>query len=197
VKTAPKILLASSSPYRRELMDQLKIPYTHASPKTDEALLKKTYQGPLEKLPEYLARKKAESLLGENPDGITIGCDQIALLEGRALDKPGTAENAVQQLMSLQGKTHELYTALAVHSRGEWRLETHITTLHMKSLSEQQARDYVALDQPVDCAGAYKIEKNGSDLFEDVENFDPSAIVGLPLMNLVEILEDLGIDFPE
>ena len=178
-------------------MDQLKVPYLSVSPKTDEALLKKNYVGPLEKLPEFLAQKKAESLITENPEGVTIGCDQMAIFAGHGLDKPGTVENAVKQLLAMQGKVHQLHTALAVHFRGQWMLETHITTLHMKPLTEQQIRDYVALDNPIDCAGSYKIEKNGADLFDNVENFDPSAIVGLPLMHLLEILDDLGVDLPE
>lgn len=191
-----KILLASSSRYRRELMDQLGLPYDHAAPLTDEAELKKNYKGDLKDLPVFLAQKKAESLLNKNPGGLTIGCDQMAIFKGQGLDKPGNAEKAVEQLMALQGQTHTLHTALAVHAANEWQTFTHITTLHMKPLTEQQVRDYVALDNPIDCAGSYKIEKNGADLFSDVENFDPSAIVGLPLMDLSEILEHFGIALP-
>jgi septum formation protein len=189
----PVILLASSSIYRRQLMDQLNIEYIHATPKVDETTLKRNASVSVEDLPLYLAEKKAESLLSQNPDGITIGCDQMAILQGKPLDKPGTRANAIAQLLSLQGQTHQLITGLAVHKGGRWERAVSITRLTMKSLTEAQVRHYVDVENPIDCAGSYKIEKLGIVLFKDIHTEDPSSIVGLPLISLSQILEKFGV----
>jgi septum formation protein len=189
----PPVLLASSSVYRRALMDQLQIPYLHASPQVDETLLKKTAPVSLPDLPLYLAEQKARSLIEQNLEGITIGSDQMAILNNQMLDKPGTRERAIEQLLLLQGKTHQLVTAIAVHKKGQWERANIITELRMKTLTRRQIESYVDKENPLDCAGAYKIEKLGIVLFDDINTSDPSAIVGLPLIALSKILEKLGI----
>jgi septum formation protein len=192
-ETKISVLLASSSVYRRSLMDQLQIPYRHASPSVDESLLKKSAPVSLPDLPLYLAEQKARSLIEQNREGITIGSDQMAVLDGQMLDKPGTRERAIEQLLLLQGKTHQLVTAVAVHKKGQWERANIITELRMKTLTRSQIESYVDKENPMDCAGSYKIERLGIVLFEDIKTSDPSAIVGLPLIALSKILEKLGL----
>lgn len=188
-----KILLASQSKYRRELLDRLKINYTHASPTVDEEQLKKTPGISLLDLPLFLAQKKAESLIPTNPDGLTIGCDQMAFLDGKKLDKPGHKEKAVKQLISLQGCTHSLITAVAIHKEGQWIKHVDTTLLTMKPLDESQIRHYVDLENPIDCAGSYKIESLGIVLFSSIKTEDFTAITGLPLLALSRIFNELKI----
>lgn len=173
-------------------MEQLNIEFTQASPGVDEAVLKKMAPVSTSDLPLYLARKKAESLLDQNKQGITIGCDQMVMLGKNPLGKPGTKDKAVEQLRLMQGKSHSLVTGLAVHFKGQW--ETHInrTSMKMKPLSEAQIKKYVDLENPIDCAGSYKVESIGLALFEEIKTDDHTAIVGLPMMALCQILAKFG-----
>lgn len=191
-----KILLASQSRYRRELLDRLNITYAVASPTVDEELLKKNATVSLLDLPLYLAQKKAESLCDQNVNGITIGCDQMAILNNQVLHKPGTAEKALQQLLDLQNQTHVLITAMAIHFKGQWFHHTDITRLTMAALDKSQLERYIQADQPLDCAGSYKIEKQGIALFDRIETEDFTAITGLPLLALSRTLKKLGVKIP-
>jgi septum formation protein len=183
-----KIILASSSPYRKKLMEQLNISFTQKNPTVDEEELKKKAPVSIPDLPLYLARQKAESLVGRSMKDITIGCDQMGLLKGQPLGKPGSKDKAVEQLKKMQGKTHQLITSIAVHCGGKWEFHTDVTHLHMKALTEEQIRKYIDLDNPVHSAGSYKIESLGLALFEDIETRDHTAIIGLPMMALCRIL---------
>jgi septum formation protein len=184
-----KIILASTSPYRRQLMEQLNIPFTQKSPTVDEEELKKKSPVSIPDLPLYLARQKAESLLvGKSQKDITIGCDQMGLLRGMPLDKPGSKDKAIDQLKKMQGKTHQLITSLAIHCGGKWEFHTDVTQMRMKPLSEEQIKKYVDLDNPIKSAGSYKIESLGLALFEDIETKDYTAIIGLPMLALCRIL---------
>lgn len=183
-----KIILASTSPYRKKLMEQLNIPFEQRAPTVDEDVLKKTAPVSIPDLPLYLARQKAESLVVKGSPDIVIGCDQMGLMSGMALNKPGSKDKAIEQLKKLQGKTHQLITSVAVQCAGKWELHTDITQLKMKPLTEAQIKKYVDLENPINCAGSYKIESLGLALFEDIETKDHTAIVGLPMMALCRIL---------
>lgn len=188
--TEKQLLLASTSKYRQELLSRLAFKFTAQAPLIDEDK-EKDPSLPPQALAEKLAYLKAASLQG--PGKIVIGGDQLVAFEGRILGKAHTPENAVKQLMSMQGKTHELITAICVISEGKIIPYTDITRMHMKPLSPKQVERYVQLDNPVDCAGSYKIEKHGIMLFEKIESQDFTAIQGLPLIALSKILENEGL----
>lgn len=187
-----KVILASTSKYRKKLMEQLHVPFTAVAPLADEDALKKQSAVSLPDLPLFLAQKKAESLIPLYPNSIIIGSDQMGLIGTTALNKAGTKEKAIQQLMSLQGRTHTLLTAMSVHANGQWFHHVDTTKLTMRALTREQIVRYVDLENPIDCAGSYKIEALGVSLFEKVESTDPSSIVGLPLMALTDILAKSG-----
>ncbi|MGZ3791791.1 MAG: Maf family protein [Bdellovibrio sp.] len=181
-----QIILASTSKYRQELLSRLPFKFEAKAPLIDEDKEKDPSLAP-RALAEKLAYLKAASLKGKN--SIVIGGDQLVALEGRILGKAHTAEKAVEQLMSMQGKTHELITAICVFCEEKAITFTDITRMHMKKLRRDQIEHYVQLDMPVDCAGSYKIEKHGIMLFDKIESEDFTAIQGLPLIELNKILE--------
>lgn len=188
-----QLILASTSIYRKALLDAFGISFQAMAPAVNEESLKS--QGPADpvELTRFLALKKAESLKTAYDNAVIVGCDQIAEVGGERLDKPGDAARAVLQLRKLQGKTHRLITSLAVVSPLKTIERTDITTLTMRSLSDVEIQDYIRLDQPFDCAGSYKIEKGGLALMTAVQTQDPSAIQGLPLIALSQALLELGL----
>lgn len=190
-----RIVLGSTSPYRKALMEKLGVAFDVAKPKLDEdnakLLLEKENVTPLQ-MAQELARLKAESLREENL--LIIGGDQLVQCEGKILGKPHTVEKAIEQLSSMKNKTHEIITAVCV-SLPNTNFEFHdIAKLTMKDLSLSEIKDYVHLDMPLDCAGSYKIEKNGRSLFSEIEAKDFSAIEGLPLISLSGLLQTLGYE---
>lgn len=187
------LVLASTSPYRRELLEKLGLPFTFKKPLIDEEKEKDPRWSPLETA-EKLATLKAKSLA--NLGSIVIGGDQLVALDNAILGKPHNFENAVKQLLQMQGRTHELITSVCLFDDLKPSLFTNITRLHMKSLSKAQIETYVQWDQPFDCAGSYKIEKKGITLFEKIETSDFTAIQGLPLIELSEKLKQLGMMTP-
>jgi septum formation protein len=188
-----KIILASTSPYRKKLLQQINLSFNCESPTVDEELLKKTNSVSLKDLPLFLAEKKAENIAINNPGAVVIGSDQMGFLGKTPLNKAGSRDKAIEQLLHLQGKSHILLTAVAVFYKGKKYSHVDSTTLHMRAWSKQQLTHYVDLENPVDCAGSYKFESLGVSLFEKIECADPTAIVGLPLMALCRILESLGV----
>ena len=191
------IILASTSPYRRALLDRLGLPFRTIAPTVDEAPYKARGMDP-RLLAEMLALDKAGSVAHGHPDAIVIGSDQVAEVNGRILDKPGTAEVAVAQLRSLSGRQHRLITSIAVvcSTRNIVTPHTDVTTLWMRSLDDDAIRRYVEADRPLDCAGSYKLEARGIALFERIDSADHTAIVGLPLIALTTILRSLGVEIP-
>jgi septum formation protein len=143
-----------------------------------------------------LALTKALSLADEEPDAAIIGCDQLVSFEGNVFGKPGTPDRAVAQLAAMAGHRHELITALVVVQDSDILQHTDITRLWMRPLSHEAIERYVAADQPLDCAGSYKLESRGITLFERIESEDHTAITGLPLIALVTILRNLGFVIP-
>jgi len=191
----PDLVLASTSVYRRALLERLGVPFRCRAPLCDETLLKRETSNPT-KLAERLAYAKAHSLVSGEPGAAIIGCDQVVSFEGHVFGKPLTAARAVEQLAAMAGRSHELITALVV-IQGEWTYHhTDVTTLRLRPLTRDAIERYVAADQPFDCAGSYKLEARGIVLFEEVESKDHTAITGLPLIALVSMLRELGFAIP-
>ncbi len=189
------LVLASTSPYRRALLERLGVPFRWREPYCDESALKSAASNPIA-LAESLAHAKAASLVRDEPGATIIGCDQTVSFQGRAFGKPSTFERAVDQLACLAGQTHELITAMVVIRDKDVFRHTDVTLLQMRELSKKAIERYVSADQPLDCAGSYKIESRGIVLFERIESEDHSAITGLPLIALVSILRNLGFEIP-
>ena len=185
-----KLILGSTSKYRKELLERLAIPFDIEAPKIDEDSEKDLALSPLQ-LAEKLAFLKAQSLKG--PNKVIIGGDQLVSFEGEILGKAGTVENAFQQIKKMQGKTHQLITTICVFDGDEFEMHTNITELEMHALTDESIKKYIALDNPIDCAGSYKIEKHGIKLFRKIKSEDFTAIQGLPLMKHKEILEGKGL----
>lgn len=189
------LLLASTSRYRRSLLERLGVSFRVRSPLFNEHSLKGDGLPPRE-LAETLAYRKAWSLVDDEPRATIIGSDQLVALQGEVLGKPGSEDAAVAQLRRMAGQVHELITALVVvHGGKVWR-HTDVARLHMRRLTDDELTRYVRADSPVDCAGSYKLEQRGVTLFEAIECADQSAITGLPLMALTTILRDIGYSIP-
>lgn len=196
MRTMPELVLASTSPYRRELLLRLGLPFACAAPGVDEAAVKRASLGDPAAVATELARRKALAIAAQRPGAIVIGSDQCACLDGRILDKPGTAANAHAQLAALAGRTHELRTAVAIAHGGDVVEWTEVTRLSMRPLAQTEIERYVAADRPLDCAGSYKIEGLGITLFERVDGADWTAIQGLPLLRLAAELRAFGFHLP-
>lgn len=184
-----KLILASTSPYRRALLERLGIPFTTQAPKFDEEKAKTHKRTPLE-LAQFLALEKAKSLA--SPHCVVIGSDQLVSFESEILGKPGSIEKAKAQLSRLQGKSHELITAVAIVADGKTVEFFDRTSITLRKLSAEEIANYVNADQPIDCAGSYKFEKRGISLIEKLQCADPTAIEGLPLIQLITHLRQLG-----
>ena len=189
------IILASTSRYRRSLLERLGIEFRCFAPLVNEDSFKAARLDPVS-LAATLAIAKAESLAKLDPDAVVIGSDQVAALGDDVLGKPGSAENAVQQLLKLSGETHQLITAVAVTHQFHTRLHVNVTELQMRSLDQSIIERYVEREQPIDCAGSYKIESQGIALFESIQTADQTAIIGLPLMAVVSLLGRCGVRVP-
>lgn len=185
-----QLILASTSKYRQELLSRLAYDFTATPPLIDEEKEKDPSLSP-RALAEHLAQLKAASLKAAGK--VVIGGDQLVSFEGRILGKSHTKEKAIEQLLSMQGKTHELITAICVYDGLKAVPYTDVTKMTMKSMTREQIARYVDLDSPTDCAGSYKIEKHGIMLFEKIESQDFTAIQGLPLIELGKILEKTGL----
>ncbi len=192
LKSSRTLILASTSPYRKKLLERLQIPFTTAASHVDESLVKKQGDSP-QRQAVILARQKAQAVLQKYPRAVVIGSDQVALVGDTVLDKPGTEENARTQLSLLSGKTHQLLTAVCVLSSEKMQEWLEITELTMRELSPQEIADYVKAEPALDCGGSYKIEGLGISLFTQIKGSDPTAIEGLPLISLSAVLRDLKI----
>lgn len=189
------LVLASTSKYRRELLERLGIPFRCCAPLVDEEAMQDSTWQPTE-LAERLAMAKACSVGNRERAATVIGSDQVAACGGLILGKPGTRERAIQQLTQLSGQTHQLFTSVCVWRAGTTWLHTDRTNLKMRPLSQAEIERYVDADIPVDCAGSYKLEQRGICLFEEIQSADHSAITGLPLIALTTTLRELGFAVP-
>jgi septum formation protein len=190
-----KVILASTSKYRKELLLRLGIEFECHSPDLDEAPFKERIKN-LQELAEVLSLEKARAVQKKFPDAIVIGSDQVAECNGRRLGKPITKEKAQSTLNFLNAKEHRLITSFTVLSVDNVYTRTNVTTLKMRALSAEQIERYIETDNPLDCAGSYKLELNGIGLFEKIDTDDHSAIVGLPLIELANLLNQIGICVP-
>jgi septum formation protein len=190
-----ELVLASTSRYRRDLLARLKLPFRCAAPEFDERSISPEGMTPVE-LAEALAAGKAASIAAREPAAVVIGCDQVVALEGRLFGKPQTRTRAIDQLQAMAGRTHELITAMVVLAGGRSFRHTDITRMRMRTLSTAEITRYAERDQPLDCAGSYKLEEHGIVLFESIESADHTAITGLPLIGLSTILRELGFAVP-
>lgn len=181
-----KLVLGSSSPYRKELLERLGVPFECISADIDES--RKEGETP-EALCVRLAREKALKVKELAPDAIVIGSDQVAVLGDRILGKPHTRERAIEQLTAMQGQTVYFLTALCVVGADGKIFETMVpTVVTMKKLSRSTIEHYLDREQPFNCAGSAKIEKLGIALMKEVRSTDPTALIGLPLIETVNLL---------
>lgn len=188
-----QLILASSSPYRRALLQKLGLPFESAAPYIKEEAFAGEQAG---ELASRLATEKALALAGQFPDALIIGSDQVAECQGRLLGKPGNTENAIAQLQLCSGQTVSFHTGLCLADAKSGNHSTicEIFTVHFRNLSKGEIRRYVELDQPLDCAGSFKAEGLGIALFEKMEGRDPNSLVGLPLIRLVDLLKQYQLD---
>ncbi len=187
------LVLASTSPYRLQLMRQLELTFQVAAPTYKERLDPEIAP---ELFVKHQALQKAMSLRERYPDALIIGSDQVFVdARQRMLGKPGGAEEAVAQLMEMQGRRHTFYTGVALLDSlsGEQQVEFETFSVVLRSLTEEQVRHYVSRENPVDCAGSFKIEGLGIALMESMEGRDYTSLIGLPLIRLVEMLGHFGI----
>jgi len=189
----PRLILASTSPYRRELLARLRLPFEAMSPGVDET---PRAGEPPEALAVRLAEEKAHAVAVRHPDAIVIGGDQVAVLDGRALSKPDTHANAVAQLRAMRGRRVAFLTAVAVEraATGEKRARLVPCDVQFRAFPEAAIEPYLRADRPYDCAGSAKIDSLGIALVERLDGDDPTALVGLPLIALVTLLGELGLD---
>jgi septum formation protein len=185
------LILASTSKYRKALMDQLGIAFEAINPEVNEDHYKKLNYSPKD-LALELSKLKAMAIAKQQPEACVIGSDQVCHTEGEILGKPMSTERACEQLARMQGKAHELLTAVTLVSPKEIISFVNKTKLYMRPLTKQQIENYVHYDLPLDCAGSYKLESRGITLFEKIEMDDHTAIIGLPLIQLTNSLLKLG-----
>jgi septum formation protein len=187
-----RIVLASTSRYRRDLLERLRLPFEVATPNVDEAPL----AGEVPRATALrLAEAKARAVASTFPDALIIGCDQVAALDGACVGKPGNRENAIAQLRAMRGKEVVFHTALVLLNAKSAAMQAVDvpTAVHFRRYSDREIERYLDLEQPYDCAGSAKIEGLGIILVERVAGDDPSALIGLPLMQLVEMLRTEGV----
>ncbi|HNP66095.1 MAG TPA: Maf family protein, partial [Woeseiaceae bacterium] len=190
--SAPTIVLASSSAYRRGLLDRFLDQYETLSPDVDESNADNL---PIDELATHLARKKAEAVAATARDALIIGADQLAVLDNRVLGKPGDHQKAVEQLLAASGKSVTFLTAVCILDPiGRARYEhTDRTTVHFRRFDRRLAEAYLRHDEPYDCAGSFKLEGAGFVLFDSVKTDDPTALIGLPLIWLAVIVYSLSV----
>ncbi len=186
------IVLASTSPFRQQLLKKLAIPFDTASPKFDETPLPN--EDPLE-LVKRLAIGKAQSCTTEKPS-LIIGSDQVCVIDDDIIGKPLNRAKAIEQLSRQSGRKIQFYTGLAVYNTvtNKTNVKVDTFTVHFRSLSQKKIEHYIDKEQPFYCAGSFMCEGLGIALFERLEGKDPNTLIGLPLIDLVDILEEQGVE---
>ncbi len=187
-----KLILASSSPYRRELLERLKIPFEVVSPEVDET--PRSGETP-SALVERLSVEKARKIAGQKPGTLVIGSDQVAVYNGVIVGKPHSHDKAVEQLRSAAGKAVTLYTGLALVNADTGHVQHEVIPYRVtfRVLTDAQIESYLRKEQPYSCAGSVKSEGLGIALLERFEGDDPNTLIGLPLIRLVRMLENEGV----
>lgn len=187
------VILASTSPYRRALLERLGVPFEVVRPAASEEHLPR--EMPRDRALR-LSGAKAKAVAAQRPDAVVIGSDQVASLGSRVLDKPGDAENCRSQLTALSGQTARFHTGCAVIANGERLVHLDTTSVQFRILTPEEIGRYVEREKPFDCAGGFKAEALGITLFESIESRDPTALIGLPLIWLASALRSLGYTLP-
>ncbi len=191
----PPLILASTSPHRRLLLERLGLPFTVVAPGVDETA---SVREPVEALVRRLSRAKAEAVAARYPGALIIGSDQAAEREGKILGKPGGHPEALLQLKAASGKYLKFYTGLCFLDTRNGQRDEHldVTRVIFRTLSDAEIERYLRAEQPYDCAGSFKSEGMGISLFEGIESHDPSALIGLPLIALCRFLRLAGVALP-
>jgi len=189
----PRLILASTSRYRRELLARLHLPFEVHAPDVDETPL--SGEAPAA-LAQRLAAAKALDVARRHPDAVVIGSDQVADLDGTPIGKPGTHARAIEQLRAMSGRSAVFHTAVSVQclARGYAAAVLVPVTVRMRALGDDEIEHYLRTEQPYDCAGSAKAETLGIALLEAIESDDPTALVGLPLIRTCALLRGAGID---
>ena len=191
--TRPTLILGSTSRYRRELLERLRLPFEVRSPDVDET---PRAGEPPAALAQRLALAKAHAVSAAHPDAIVIGADQVADLDGVPVGKPGTHERAVAQLRAMRGRSVVFQTAVAVLRASSGFVGSALVpvTVRFRALTDAEIEHYLRTEQPYDCAGSAKCETLGIALLDAIESDDPTALVGLPLIRTSALLRAAGID---
>lgn len=194
----PRLVLGSSSVYRKELLSRLRLPFEVAKPEIDESPL--PGEAP-EQTAMRLAKKKAQAIAAGCADALVIGSDQVATLDGIQIGKPGSHENALRQLQTMRGREVVFHTALCLWDARETDPESACqlanvrTVVRFRNLSDAELDAYLRIEQPYDCAGSAKNEGLGIAIIEKIESCDPTALTGLPLIELTSMLRRAGVTF--
>lgn len=189
----PELILASTSRYRRELLERLRLVFSVQAPGVDESVLPGELPADVA---SRLALEKARAVARMHPAAVVIGSDQVAELDGRAIGKPGTHERAFAQLRAMSGRTLVFHTAAAVvciSRRHEAQVLVPVT-VRVRTLSDAEIEHYLRIEEPYDCAGSAKAETLGIALLESIVSDDPTALVGLPLIRTCDMLRTVGIN---
>jgi septum formation protein len=190
-----RLVLGSTSRYRAELLQRLGLAFEQRAPGTIESEL--AGEPPAMRAMRLATAKAIDAGRGLG-DALVIGSDQVAELDGQLLEKPGTIERATEQLSACSGRTVSFHTALCLFDTAGGQRHTHLdlTRVHFRHLQHEEIRRYIAHEQPLDCAGSFKCEGLGISLFERIENSDPTALIGLPLIALARLLREAGFSLP-
>ncbi len=188
-----QLILGSSSPFRAELLTKLGLEFITASPDINEDGLEGEQAI---QLVQRLAEQKARKIAEAHPNALIIGSDQVAVLDGQILGKPGNHQNAMKQLSAASGKAVNFLTGLALYNSQTKRMQSLVEPFEVsfKQLSEQQIDFYLKQEQPYQCAGSFKSEGFGISLFSKLNGDDPNSLIGLPLIRLIDMLNVEGID---
>ncbi len=187
------LILASSSEFRRQLLQKLLIPFNSISPKIDETAQEgeKPHETALR-----LAQEKAKKIGAEYPHALVIGCDQVATLDGEQLGKPLNHQNANKQLQTMRGREVKFYSALCLYNAATGNMQTDVVPylVRFRQLTDEQIENYLTKEQPYQCAGSAKSEGLGIALMERMIGEDPNALIGLPLIKLITMLQNEGVN---
>lgn len=195
ITTFPSIVLASTSPFRRELLSRLEFPFTCAAPDIDETRLPNETA---HDMVHRLAIAKAKVVRDQFDNALIIGSDQCAVNGEAILGKPHTHENAIKQLQAASGKTVQFLTSLCLYDTHDQTYQVEVVPFHVtfRELSDDDIEHYLQREQPYNCAGSFKSEGLGITLFESMQGTDPNALIGLPMIQLTTFLRNRGIRLP-
>ena len=193
MSTRPELILASTSRYRRELLERLRLPFAVIAPDVDET---PAPGEPPAALAQRLALAKARAVALQHPTAVVIGSDQVADLDGQAIGKPGSHDKAALQLQAMRGRQVVFQTAVAVVCQASGLVQQALApvTVQFRALSDAEIERYLRLEQPYDCAGSAKCETLGISLLSALHSDDPTALVGLPLIRTAQMLRMAGLD---